>query len=128
MSEGPEETTGIWASARKILDTVLATAQNRVELLAIELQEEKCRWIEALLCATAVAAFGMMALSLVTFTVVILFWDNGRLPALIGLSLLYIVGTALAWRALQSRLRARSAFTATLDELKQDRACLTQDK
>ncbi len=127
MSQAPEERSGIWASVRTILDTVLATAQNRVELLAVELQEEKCRWIEALLCATAVAAFGMMALSLVTFTIVILFWDNGRLPALIGLSVLYLIGTALAWRALQSRLRARNAFSATLDEIKQDRSCLTPD-
>lgn len=127
MSEGPEERAGIWASARTLLDTVLATVQNRVELFAVELQEEKCRWIEALLCATAVAAFGMMALSLITFTIVIVFWDNGRLPALIGLTALYLIGTGLAWRALQVRLRARSTFSASLDELKEDRSCLTRD-
>ena len=127
MTEGTEATgakPGVWASLKRLLDTLLATAQNRVELFAVELQEEKCRLVEAMLCAAAVAAFGMMTLTLVTFTVVILFWENGRLPALAGLSVLYLISTALAWRALQSRLKARSAFAGTLDELKKDRACL----
>ena len=127
MSEGTETKPGIWTSLKRILDTLLATAQNRVELFAVEMQEEKCRVVEAMLCAAAVAAFGMMKLTLVTFTIVILFWENGRLPALAGLSVLLLVGTALAWRALQSRLQARSAFTGTIEELKKDRACLGTD-
>jgi uncharacterized membrane protein YqjE len=127
MSEASETKPGVWASLKRILDTLLAAAQNRVELFAVELQEEKCRLVEAILCAAAVAAFGMMTLSLVTFTVVLLFWENGRLPALASLSVLYLVGTVLAWRALQSRLKDRSAFAGTLDELKKDRACLGTD-
>lgn len=124
MSDETETKPGVWASLKRILDTLLVTAENRVELFAVELQEEKCRLVEAILCAFAVAAFGMMALSLVTFTVVVLFWENGRFAALVGLSVLYLIGTALAWRALQSRLKARSAFAGTIEELKKDRACL----
>ncbi len=127
MSEDTEAKPGIWESLKRILDTLLATLQNRVELFAVELQEEKCRLMEALLCAVAVAAFGMMTLTLATFTVVILFWENGRVPALAGLSVLYLIGTALAWRALQSRLKTPSALTGTLDEFKKDRACLQAD-
>src|SRR4249919_1741834 len=127
MSEGTEMKPGVWASLNRILDTLLATAQNRVELFSVELQEEKCRVVEAMLCAAAVAAFGMMTLTLVTFTVVILFWENGRLAALAGLSVLYLVGTVLAWRTLQSRLKTRSAFATSIEELKKDRACLGRD-
>jgi len=127
MSEASETKPGVWASLNRILDTLLAAAQNRVELFAAELQEEKCRVVEAMLCVAAVAAFGMMTLSLVTFAVVVLFWENGRLPALAGLSALYLVGTVLAWRALQSRLKAESAFAGTVEELKKDRACLGKD-
>ena len=82
MNEGPESKPGVWASLKRILDTLLATAQNRIELFAVELQEEKCRLVEAILCAAAVMAFGMMTLTLVTFTIVVFFWENGRLPAL----------------------------------------------
>lgn len=128
MSDGSQPKQGVWASLRRVLDTLLATAHNRVELLAVELQEEKRRVVEAMLCAAAVAAFGMMTLSLVTFTVVTLFWENGRLIVLGGLTVLYLIVTILAWRALQSRLNATSAFSGTIDELKKDRACLGQDK
>lgn len=125
MSEELDPRPGVWASLQRILDTLLATAQNRIELLAVELQEEKCRLMEALLLALAVAVGGIMTLTLVTFLLVILFWENGRLLALGGLSVMYLAGTALAWRALQSRLKARSAFAGTIDELKKDRECLS---
>ena len=127
MTETPETKSGVWASLKGIADGLLATAQNRVELFAVELQEEKCRVVEAMLCAAAVAAFGMMTLSVVTVTVVILFWENGRWAALAGLSVLYLVGTACAWRALQSRLKTRVAFADTVEEIKKDRACLGTD-
>ena len=123
-----EEGQGVWASLKRALDTFLATTQSRIELFAVELQEEKCRLVEAMLCAAAVAAFGMMTLALVTFTIVVLFWENGRLPALTGLSVLYFVGTVFAWRALQSRLKGPSAFVDTLAELDKDRSCLKADK
>ena len=124
MSEPTETKPGVWASLQRILDALLATAQNRVELFATELEEEKCRLVEAILCTAALIAFGMMTLALVTFTIVILFWENGRLAALVGLSGLYLVGTALAWRALQARLKSQSAFAGTREELRKDRACL----
>lgn len=127
MSETSETKPGVWATLKRGLDALLATTQNRIELFAVELQEEKCRLVEAILCAAAVVAFGVMALSLVTFTIVVLCWENGLLAALAGLSVLYLAGTALAWRALQARLKSRGAFADTLDELKKDRSCLDTD-
>lgn len=127
MSEDPEAKGGVWMSLRRILDALLATAQNRVELFAVELREEKCRLVEAVLWAAAVAAFGMMTLSLVTFTVVVICWDNARLPALAGLSGSYMIATVLAGRALQSRLKALGAFSGTISEFKKDLACLKPD-
>lgn len=127
MNEALGTKRGVWASVQRIVDTLLAAVQNRIELFAVELREEKCRLVEAMLCAAAVAAFGMMTLSLVIFTIVVLFWENGRLPVLAGLSVLCLIGTALAWRALKSRLQARGAFADTLEELKKDRACLGTD-
>lgn len=118
---------GVWASLKRGLDSLLAAGQNRIELFAVELQEEKCKLVEAIVCAAAVAAFGMMALSLVTLTVVVAFWESGRLAALIGLSGLHLIGAGLAWRALQSRLNTRSAFSDTLNEIKKDRTCLGTD-
>lgn len=127
MSEADEPKPGVWVSLKRILDTLLATVQNRVELFAVELQEEKRRMVEALLCAAAFAAFGMMALSLVTFGIIMLFWENGRLYALAVLIVLHLIGAVVAWRALQARLNCKSALTDTLEEIKKDRSCLETD-
>ena len=128
MSATGEPHHGVWASLRQVLATFLAIVQNRVELFAVELQEEKCRLMEALLCAAAVAAFGMMSLAMVTFTLITIFWEQGRLAVLVGLTLIYLAGTAWAWRALQVRLKSRSAFAGTLGELNQDRSSLESDR
>lgn len=127
MSEADEPKPGVWASLKRMLEALLATAQNRIELFTVELQEEKRRMVEALLWAAALAAFGMMTLSLVTFTIVVLCWDNGRMLALAVLIVLHFVGTVVAWQALQSRLNSKSAFTDTLAEIKKDRSCLETD-
>src|SRR5262245_61554017 len=120
MSEASESGRGLRASFKRTLDTLLATAVNRAELFSLELQEEKYRVIQVILCAFSVAALGMMTLTLVTFTIVVLFWDTGRLAALIGFSVLYLVGTLFAWRMLQSHLKSRAAFPGTINELKKD--------
>lgn len=127
MNENSETRPGVWGSLQRILDTLLGTVQNRVELFAVELEEEKCRLIETLLFAAAVAAFGLMALSLATLTIVLLCWENGLLPALAGLSVAFIIGAVVSWRGLQARLKARSAFADTIDEIKKDRSCLAED-
>jgi hypothetical protein len=54
MSAASDTQPGVWSSLKRILDTLLATAQNRIELIAVELQEEKCRLMEAPLCGVAV--------------------------------------------------------------------------
>ena len=124
MSDNREPVPRVWNSFKRILDTLLASAENRVELFAVELQEEKCRLVEALICAAAATAFGLMPLTLVTFTIVILVWEDGRVVALTLLSALYLACAILAWRGLQKRLKNTTGFSATLGELRKDRACL----
>ena len=124
MSELPETTGGIFASLRRMLDGGLALAQKRLEILAVELREEKCRLVEALIWAAAVITLGLMTLTLLTFLVVVICWDNGRVTALVVLSVLYLLGTFAAWFGLRSRLKRAVPFAGTLDEIKKDRACL----
>jgi uncharacterized membrane protein YqjE len=78
MSGSKESPGGIFASLRRILDGGLALTQKRVELFAVELREEKCRLVEAIILASAVVAFGMMTLTLLPFLIVTLFWRCSR--------------------------------------------------
>ena len=119
--------SGLWNSLKRIIDALLGTAQNRIELLAVELHEEKCRLAEIIVWTAAVAACGFMALTMVTFTIVFLFWEQGRLFVLIALSVLYVAATAFTWHRLQLRLKGPSAFSGTIGEIKKDRECLKTD-
>jgi uncharacterized membrane protein YqjE len=118
-----ETNNGLFASAKRLADLTLATAHNRVELFAVELQEEKCRLIQALLLAAGAIALGVTALTLVTITVVVLFWENGRVPALGVLSGLFVIAAVFVIRALKKLVANAPGFRGTLAELEKDRAC-----
>ncbi|HEY2953400.1 MAG TPA: phage holin family protein [Verrucomicrobiae bacterium] len=124
MSDPSEKPAGILASLRRILDGGLAILENRIELFAVEIREEKCRLIEAMLWASAAVVLGLMTLTLLTFVIVISFGESARMAVLLTLSGLYLLGTIVAWRGLRARLRRTTAFSGTLDEIKKDRACL----
>lgn len=124
MADAPNVSAGLFGSVRKLLDTGLSILQNRLELLQIELQEEKGRLIEILLLALATAVLGLMALLLVTATIIYCFWEIAPLAAFIGMSLFYVAGAASAFWMLRHRLKAHPPLAATLQELKKDRASL----
>lgn len=115
--------TSLFGSAKRLGELAVATAHNRIELFAVELQEEKCRLIQAILLTAASIAFGVAALTLLTLTVIILFWEHGRVPALCVLSGLFIVATILLVRALRKVLGSAPGFSGTLGELEKDRVC-----
>lgn len=107
---------------------VLAIAQNRVELLLIEVEEERHRIVEAMVLIVAAAVLAMMTLGVVTLTVVFVFSEEYRLAALLTLSLLYLLATlAVIWR-LRRHLRNWQSFSASLAEFKKDKACLNEKK
>ena len=123
-----EPQAGFFSSLKRGADTVLATVQNRVELFALELREEKCRLIEAAVLVAALVALGTLTLTLLTFTIVVLLWDTAREATLITLSVAYLVATGLVARALAVRLKNRAPLSATLEELRKDRVCLSTEK
>ena len=118
-----ETNNGLFASAKRLADLTFATAHNRIELFAVELQEEKCRLIQALLLAAGAIALGVTALTLVIITVVVLFWENGRVPALCVVSTILIIASFLVFRALKKLVASAPGFRGTLAELEKDRTC-----
>jgi uncharacterized membrane protein YqjE len=116
----------MFSSAKNVLNTALAGVENRIELFLVELREERFRVFDVLLLGFAGAMLGFMALLTVTVTLVVIFWDSARVPVLIVLSACYSLATiGILWQ-LKVRLRNWSSFSATLEELKKDRACLEE--
>lgn len=122
MSE--PNSNGVLGSLRRLGDLAVGTVQNRVELFAVELREEKCRLIQAIILTAAAIALGVTALTLLTIGLVVLFWENGRVPALFALGAIYALATVLVVRSLRRSLADKSGFAGTLGELEKDRACL----
>ncbi len=110
---------------RSLGDSLLAGAQERLELLAIELQEEKLRLIRTFIWVGAALFTGMMALTFASLVLVYCFWDSARLGVLGGLAVFYTVALIVIILAFR-RFTARQPlpFAATREEMAEDRACI----
>ncbi len=116
--------SGLLDSFRKLGDSLIGTVHDRIELLSIELQEEKLRAIRLFVAVGAALFAGLMAVTLASVTLVYLFWESARLWVLLGLTLLYAgAATGIALGVRCSLSRQPKPFAGTLQELKEDRAC-----
>jgi uncharacterized membrane protein YqjE len=107
---------------RRILGSVFAILQTRLELIGIELSEEKDRLLAVLFLGLAAMMLATMALIALTALVAIAFWDTYRWQALAGITLVY--GLAALFCGLRARSGLRNApivFEATLKEFEKDR-------
>ncbi|MFZ0826413.1 MAG: phage holin family protein [Verrucomicrobiia bacterium] len=106
---------------------LLTIGENRIELLTVEVQEERERLLHAFLLALGVAAFGLLAGLTLTATIVVLFWAVSPVAVLLTLTGLYGgAGIWLCWR-LTVLLRDWQTLSASLDQLRKDRACLEKN-
>jgi uncharacterized membrane protein YqjE len=62
------------ASSKHFARGLLTIGENRLELLAVEMQEGRERLLEAVVLALAVAAFGLLMGLTLTAAIVVLFW------------------------------------------------------
>ncbi len=125
MDESKEPSDGLLCSLRRLIDTGLGLAQTRLELLSVELQWEKNRLIEVLVWILIAVVIGLVALILVSFTLVVLFWDSARVVVLVLLCVLYVGGAIWAvQRARKILKQSRTPLKDSIEELKKDRACL----
>lgn len=125
MDTSPPATAGILGSLRTFCDGILASGTQRLELLSVELQEEKLRLIQIFMWISAVVFTGMMAITFASLVLVYVFWESARLAVLGGLALFYVV-TFIAVIVAFRRYLARQPqpFAATISELGADRACI----
>jgi len=124
MEESTVSFRQLAATSKHIARRLLTIGENRLELLTVEVQEERERLLHALLLALGVAAFGMLAGVTFTAAIVVLFWCYSPVAVLLALTALY--GAAGFWlcRQLTGLLRDWQTLSASLDQLRKDRACL----
>ena len=124
MEESTANFSKLAATTKHFACRLLTIGENRLELLTVEVQEERERFLHAFLLALGVAAFGLLAGLTLTAAIVVLLWAWSPVAVLLILTGLY--GTAGIWlyRRLAGLLRNWQALSASLEQLQKDRACL----
>jgi uncharacterized membrane protein YqjE len=121
-------TDGIVRSGRRMLAILVGMVRTRLNLLAVELMQEKSRiWLLLVLTALALI-FASMALLTFSLFVVAAFWEQNRLLAIGCLFAFYIVATLVTLLVLRRKSQAGSnLFAGTLGELSKDSAALEDE-
>lgn len=108
-------------SARRLGATLVDLARQRLELAALDVDEQVLRLLALQGLLLAATAFGALTLAAFAATLVVLLWDGARHAALVAVTLSFAAATvACGWR-LRQALRTKPAFLAgTLAELRED--------
>ena len=120
------EHSGLLASVRVLLGTLLGIAQTRLELLATELEEERLHLAKLLLYGFLTLFFfglGVLALSLL---IIAAFWDTHRLAAIASIVVAYLGSAFFCALCVRRQVRRKPRlFSATLAEIDKDRTALS---
>jgi uncharacterized membrane protein YqjE len=113
---------GLFESITALTSTLVAIVHTRLELLSTDLEEDRER-LMSLVTLSLISLFSMMiAVVLVTITLVVAFWDSYRVLALASIAGVFlIVGVATWLAAIHKAKNKPKKFIASLLELIKDR-------
>jgi len=112
------------ANSKDFARRLMTIGENRLELLTVEVQEERERLLHAILLALGMAVFGLLASFTLTAAIVVWLWAWSPVAVLLILTGLYGAAGVCFYRRLTGLLRDWQTLSATLDQLRKDRACL----
>ena len=128
MSGAPpaSATEGLLTHLRQLGVSVLAHVAMRVELLSIEVQEEKTRLIRMAISAALVSALLIVSLVMLALVILAIYWDTpSRVTAALSLAGSFLVLTGAGGMYLSAQLRSSTTLFATsAGELRRDAAML----
>ena len=124
MEEATVSFRQLAATAKTFARRLVTIGENRIELLAVEVQEGRERLLHAFLLGLGVAVFALLAGVALSAVIVVWLWAWSPVAPLLILTGLYgAVGFCL-YRRLIGLLRDWQTLSASLDQLRKDRACL----
>ncbi len=126
MEESTASRSDIGETSKRIARRLVTIGENRLELLAMEVQEERERLLHALLLALGVAALSLLAGITLTAAIVVCLWSWSPVAVLLILTCLYGGAGFFLCRRLNVLLRDWETLSATLDQFNKDRLCLEQ--
>jgi uncharacterized membrane protein YqjE len=124
MEESTISVGQLGAASKQFARRLLTIGENRIELLLVEVQEERERLLRAILLALGAAAVALLAGVTFTALIVVLFWNQSPVLVLLALMAIYSAAATFLYHRLTVLLRDWQNLPATLDQLRKDRACL----
>ena len=114
----------LMGAAKRLLGRVPALVERRLELLMVEVQEEREQLLHAIMLMLGLATFALLAGITLTVGVVVLCRAHSPVMAVLLLLAFYTGGAAWMYARLK-RLRAHwETFPATRDQLRKDAECV----
>src|SRR5688572_12716712 len=110
--------SGLLGSLRSLAEGLIGSAHDRLELLAVELDEEKHRLIQIVVWISGIVFLAMLTTVFASMALVVLFWETSRVAIVCSLAGAYggaLVVVILGFRRYLKR--QPKPFAATLGEL-----------
>jgi len=114
-------------SSKRLLGRVAAIVENRLELLAVELEEERARLFRGFLLALGAAVFCFLAGVALSVAVVVVFWERSPALAVTGLAVLYAGCAAWLYGNFARLQREWRTLPDTIEQLRKDCQCLERN-
>jgi uncharacterized membrane protein YqjE len=121
IDKATKNSKGLIGSLATIATLLVSTAYTRLELISIEIEENRERLL-SLLTLYLVSYFSLMVgIVLLTIMIVVAFWDTYRLSSLALLSGFFLLIGFTTWWIANSKSKTKpKIFTASLLELLKD--------
>lgn len=120
--------SGLLGSLRGFADGIIGSVHDRLELLTVELHEEKHRLVQILIWVSALVSLAFLVVVFASVAVLVLFWETARVAVALSLVGVYAAGLVAVILTFKKYLaRQPKPFAATLAELKNDRACIREE-
>jgi len=123
MSENNHEASGLKTLLSRLGRTAVGVLENRGELLAVELQEERARLIRLLILAMSLLFLGLLGALLLTSAIIFLFPSDYRVYAAGGFAVLYLGGAVAIFFSLKANLKDEP-FAESLKQIRKDKSLL----
>ena len=126
MEAATESTPDLGQTTKRISRRLLVIAENRLQLLKLEVEEEREHILVSIWLALGLAVFGLLAGVALTVLIAVAFWEHSPILALLALLVVYtLAAVGCYWRLVQLQKNWQT-LPATLEQLKKDRECLEQ--
>lgn len=121
MDDSHQNGGGLVDSVRRVTNSVLGLAHNRLSLIAVEFQEEKIRAINHIIWLSVAMALGVAGLLVAIATLAIFLWQRAGYAGLLGLAFVTLgLATLTLWLLRRHILNGPQPFATSVAEISKD--------